>query len=233
VILAELEVRHSRAIAPTRRVALGDVYLPTDPAPGFGGILLAGMVAAYSRRLEEEIRDDLDLLIDDLERGRRVAQPRVRYRFQTDVHGLARTRHRLRGVGEAMELELDEDASGLPQVLAAVYAASKLSSRFRPAVFALIWRATRWEGEVDAHLVDYLTGDEAAYRVRRDRSYDAGWALTILGFDDGTDPRRADVVRRFRLLVRDAHPDHGAEAAGAGLRITELTEAKRILLARS
>ena len=115
-------------------------------------------------------------------------------------------------------------------MLAAVYAASKLSARFRPPVFALIWRATRWEGEVDEHLVDYLTGDEAAYRVRRDRSYDPGWALTVLGFDDGTDPGRGDVVRRFRRLVRDAHPDHGAEAVGAGLRITELTEAKRILL---
>jgi hypothetical protein len=232
VLLAELEVRHSRAIAPTRRVALGKLYLPTDPAPGFGGILLAGMVAAYVGQLDEELRDDLDVLIDDLERGRRVAQPRVRYRFQTDTHGLARTHHRLIGVGEAMALELDEDAHGLPQVLAAVYAASKLSPRFRPAVYSLLWRATRWEGEVDDRLIDYLTGDEAAYRVRRDRSYDPGWALTVLGFVDGTDPGRGDVIRRFRSLVRDAHPDHGADASSASVRITELTEAKRILLAR-
>lgn len=232
MLLAELEVRHSRAIAPTRRVALGKLYLPTDPAPGFGGILLAGMVAAYMGQLDEELRDDLDVLIDDLERGRRVVQPRVRHRFQTDTHGLARTHHRLIGVGEAMELEIDPDAYGLPQVLAAVYAASKLSSRFRPPVFALLWRATRWEGDVDARLVEYLTGDEAAYRVRRDRSYDAGWAMTILGFVDGTDPGRGDVVRRFRTLVRDAHPDHGADAGAASVRITELTEAKRILLAR-
>ncbi|MBV8692751.1 MAG: hypothetical protein JOY57_13895, partial [Actinobacteria bacterium] len=207
MLLAELEVRHSRAIAPTRRVALGKLYLPTDPAPGFGGILLAGTVAAYIGQLDEELRDDLDILIDDLERGKRVVQPRVRHRFQTDTHGLARTHHRLIGVGEAMDLEIDPDAYGLPQVLAAVYAASKLSARFRPPVFALLWRATRWEGDVDARLVEYLTGDEAAYRVRRDRSYDAGWAMTVLGFDDGTDPGHADVVRRFRKLVRDAHPD--------------------------
>jgi hypothetical protein len=232
VLLAELEVRHSRAIAPTRRVALGQLYLPTDPAPGFGGILLAGMVAAYVGQLDEELRDDVDVLIDDLERGNRVAQPRVRYRFQTDVHGLARTRHHLIGVGEALELDLDDQAHGLPQVLAAVYAASKLSARFRPAVFSLLWRATRWEGDVDHRLLEYLTGDEAAYRVRRDRTYDAGWALAVLGFGDGTDPGRGDVVRRFRRLVRDAHPDHGAEASAAGVRITELTEAKRILLAR-
>jgi hypothetical protein len=228
MLLAELEVRHSRPIAPTRRVALGQLYLPTDPAPGFGGILLAGIVAAYTGQLDEELRDDVDVLIDDLERGARVAQPRVRYRFQTDTHGLARTRHRLIGVGEAMALEIDEQASGL----AAVYAASRLSARFRAPVFALLWRATRWEGDVDDRLVEYLTGDEAAYRVRRDRSYDAGWAMTILGFDDGTDPGRGDVVRQFRRLIRDAHPDHGADAAGASVRITELTEAKRILLAR-
>ena len=47
MILAELEVRHSRAIAPTRRVALGELYLPVDPAPGFGGLLLAGIVGAW------------------------------------------------------------------------------------------------------------------------------------------------------------------------------------------
>src|SRR6202023_715892 len=48
VLLAELEVRHSRPIAPTRRLALGSLYLPTDPLPGFGGLLLAGLVGAFS-----------------------------------------------------------------------------------------------------------------------------------------------------------------------------------------
>jgi len=45
VILAELEIWHSRPIAPTRRVAIGDQDLPCDPPPGYGGILLAGIVA--------------------------------------------------------------------------------------------------------------------------------------------------------------------------------------------
>ncbi|MDQ1376415.1 MAG: rRNA (guanine1516-N2)-methyltransferase, partial [Acidimicrobiaceae bacterium] len=51
MLLAELEIRHSRAIAPTRRVALGDLWLPTEPAPGFGGILLAGILAGYVNQL--------------------------------------------------------------------------------------------------------------------------------------------------------------------------------------
>ena len=41
MLLAELEVFHSRPIAPTRRVAVGVAVLPTAPAPGFGGLLLS------------------------------------------------------------------------------------------------------------------------------------------------------------------------------------------------
>jgi hypothetical protein len=57
VILAELEVFHSRPIAPTRRVALGHRDLPCSPAPGFGGILLGGIVAAYIPALDPELDD--------------------------------------------------------------------------------------------------------------------------------------------------------------------------------
>ncbi len=35
---------------------------------------------------------------------------------------------------------------------------------------------------------------------------------------------------RFRDLLRDAHPDHGGDVDDAAQRITELTEARRILL---
>ena len=33
MLLAEIEIRHSRAVAPTRRVALGPYWLPTEPSP--------------------------------------------------------------------------------------------------------------------------------------------------------------------------------------------------------
>ncbi|MDQ1366158.1 MAG: hypothetical protein QOE57_2200, partial [Acidimicrobiaceae bacterium] len=137
MLLAELEIRHSRAIAPTRRVALGDLWLPTEPAPGFGGILLAGILAGYVNQLEDDLRDELDSLVDDLELGARIAQPRLRHRFQTDVVGLDRSHHRLVGVGESMALELDDHGAVLPQVLGAAYAASKLSYRVRGSVFRL------------------------------------------------------------------------------------------------
>jgi hypothetical protein len=56
------------------------------------------------------------------------------------------------------------------------------------------------------------------------------WALTVLGLA-GPVPGRKDVQRRFRELLRVAHPDHGGGEAAAAERIAELTEARRILLA--
>lgn len=231
VLLAELEIRHSRDIAPTRRVALGDLWLPTEPAPGFGGILLAGIVAANVNQLDDDLRDELDLLVDDLERGARIAQPRLRHRFQTDVVGLDRSHHRLVGRGESLSLELDDHAAVLPQILGATYAASKLSYRVRPSVFKLLRRATRWHADNDDRLIGYLTGDEASYRPWKDSSHDEGWALKVLGFTPGADPTRSAVLAVFRQLVFHAHPDQGGSTDRAGERITELTQAKRILLA--
>jgi hypothetical protein len=231
VLLAELEIRHSRAIAPTRRVALGELWLPTDPAPGFGGILLAGIVAGHVNQLEDDLRDELDALVDDLERGSKIAQPRLRHRFQTDVVGLDRSRHRLVGVGESMALELDDHGAVLPQVLGATYAASKLSYRTRGSVFRLLRRATRWHADNDDRLIGYLTGDEASYRPWKTGLHDEGWALRVLGFKPDADPTRSAVLAVFRKMVFHAHPDHGGSSDQAGKRITELTQAKRILLA--
>jgi hypothetical protein len=231
VLLAELEIRHSRQVAPTRRVALGHLWLPTDPPPGFGGILLAGLLAANLERLDDDSRDELDLLIDQLEHGRRIAQPRLRHRFQTDVVGLDRSHHRLTGSGESVVLDLDDHGAALPQVLGAVYAAGKLSYRARPTVFRLLRRASRWHGGNDDRLIAYLTGDEAAFRPYRAAERDEAWALTVLGFATGAEPARRDILTTFRRLIRAVHPDHGASVEGAGVRVSELTEAKRILLA--
>jgi hypothetical protein len=234
VLLAELEIRHTRAVVPTRRVALGDLWLPTDPAPGHGGVLLAAIVGAVVPRLDEETRDDVEVLIDDLQRHRHISQPRVRFRFQTDVVGLDRSRHRLvRSGGSRVDagyrFELDDHGPLLPQALGAVYAAAHLGMRSRPQVFRLVRRATRWEGGPYDALIDFITGDEAI-SGRTARGRDEHWALTILGFRAGAAPTRGEILGSFRQMVRDVHPDHGAESEGAGARIQELTEAKRILL---
>lgn len=231
MLLAELEIRHSRPVAPTRRVALGELWLPTDPAPGFGGILLAGVVAASVGILDDESRDEVDVLLDDLERGRKIVQPRLRHRYQSDVVGLDRSRHRLVGTGEDMQLEYDDHGAPLPQVLGAVYAASKTSYKARASIFRLVRRATRWDGGNDDRMIAYLTSDEAARYSWRTSNFDESWALELLGFRSDTEPARSEILKRFRKLVFSAHPDHGGSAEAAGQRITELTEAKRILLA--
>lgn len=230
MLLAELEVRHSRAVAPTRRVALGRHWLPTDPLPGYGGILLGGIVAAHIDALPLDLRGEFLALAADLEEGKRVAQPRLRHRFQTDVVGLERTRHALVGDAQDMRFELDGHGKPVPQVLAAVYAAGRLHADARPAVFTAIRKGARWVGDLDADLIAHLKDPttDAPPSWRRFAT-DERWALEILGFGPDFRPDRDEILRRFRLLVREVHPDHGAESEGAGQRMVELTEARRIL----
>ena len=233
MLAAELEVRHSRVVAPTRRVALGELFLPTDPPDG--PLLLGAVVGKFVPRLDPELRDDLDLLIDDLERRRRIPQPRLRHRFQTDTVGLGRSRHRLYRNDETGEPSLSSDDAlhPLPQILAAVYATAMLASAARPHAFSLLWRASRWDGGTDDALLAHLQGPDSIGSLFRRRGTDAAWALAALGFSPDDQPDRTDVVRRFRDAVRDAHPDHGAETKEASMRITELTDARRILLSLS
>jgi hypothetical protein len=233
VLVAELEVRHSRIVAPTRRVALGELFLPTDP--GDGPLLLAAIVGTFVPRLDPDLRDDLDLLIDDLERRRRIPQPRLRHRFQTDTQGLGRSRHRLYRDEQtgAPSLAYEDALHPLPQILAAVYAAGMLNSAARPYTFSMLWRASRWYGGTTDQLLSHLQGPDEIGRIHRRRGTDTAWALAALGFGPAEQPARTDVVRRFRDAVRDAHPDHGAATTEASMRITELTDARRILLAMS
>jgi curved DNA-binding protein CbpA len=54
--------------------------------------------------------------------------------------------------------------------------------------------------------------------------------MEVLGLRAGMDVERDDVQRRFRRLVRLAHPDHGAGSDGAAERIAELADAREMLL---
>lgn len=231
MLLAELEVRHSRAVAPTRRVALGPHWLPTDPAPGYGGILLGGIVATHLEDVSPDVRLELIELIDDLEAGKRIPQPRLRHRLQTDVVGLERTCHALVGDVQNMRFEIHGQGRPVPQLLGAVYAAGRLHADVRAPVFAAVRKAARWDGGVGPELIAYLADPTSAPpRSWRRFPTDERWALQVLGFGPDLRPEPEEVQRRFRSLIRAAHPDHGAENEGAGQRILELTEARRILL---
>ena len=231
MILAELEVFHSRRIAPTRRVALGEMRLPTDPAPGFGGLLLGSLVASRIEELDPDLHGELNRLIAELEEGRRIPQPRLRYRFQADTHGLAKSRHRLVGHGEAIDFDFDDHDAAEPQILAAVYAAGRLPAPDRRGVMEAIRKGMRWRGPMGPQLVSHLSGVMGARAWSADAFADPqGWALGVLGLANGDGGDRSAVQRRFRELLREAHPDHGADTEGAAQRILDLTEARRILL---
>jgi hypothetical protein len=232
VLLAELEIWHSRPIAPTRRVALGRRVLPMEPAPGFGGLLLGAIVAAHIGDLDPDFVPELASLLDDLQAGRRIPQPRLRHRLQVDHIGLAKSRHRLLGHGDELDFDINAEGSPASQILGAAYAAGRLDRAHRADVMDVLRLGMRWHGDVGPAMVSHLSGASGV------RSRSAGafahpemWALTILGFGDGIVPAKRDVQRRFRTLLRDAHPDAGGEHVGAAQRIADLTEARDILLA--
>jgi len=230
--LAELEVFHSRPIAPTRRVALGHRELPVSPAPGFGGILLGGVVAAFMPGLDPDLFDDLDRLTHQLEAGMRIPQPRLRHRLQQDRIGLQRSVHRLHGQGEELSFEIEDKGSPAQHVLAAVYAAGELEIGPRALVMETLRKAMRWSGSVDDALVAHLSGLARHHDWSRDAYQDpVGWALGVLALERGERPPRKVIQRQFRDLVRRAHPDHGGDRDGAAARLAELAEARRILLA--
>lgn len=234
MLLAELEIHHSRPIAPTRRIALGMRNLPVDPAPGAGGLLLAAIVARTAPSVEPDLREGLVRLIDDLDRGARIPQPRARHRFQTDRVGLLRSTHRLIADGDALSFDFD-DEYGRPvqQALGAIYAAGSLPVDARSPVFDAIRSALVWGRPVGSGFINAVMGGQTASLADLQSWNDpVSWALEVFALDSSADgtPSKRVVQRRFRSLLRDAHPDHGAETVGAADRIAELNEARRILL---
>jgi hypothetical protein len=247
-VLAELEVFHSRPIAPTRRVALGEANLPVDPAPGFGGILLGAIVAGHIGRIDPDLHPDLMRLTVQLEDGRTIPQPRLRFRYQTDRVGLLRSRFALVDRGEELAFDFSDRCLPAQAVLGAVYAAGRLELPTRHVVMSTIRRAMSWSGPLGPDLVAALTGvGHGAFSLSAFED-PKGWALRTLGFDvddlvtpvngNGggrpapTSPSRREVLRRFREQLREAHPDHGGQPGDAASRIADLTEARRILLRR-
>lgn len=234
--LAELEVWHSRPFTPTRRISLGVLVLPTEPAPGLGGVLLAAVVATHAPEVDPELVPDVHRLLAQVERDERVVQPRLRHRFQTDRHALARSAHRLLAAGEGAQWDVrfDVAAQGAPlaQVLGAVYALERLDVRVRRALGDAIRRGLRWRGPLDAGFAAYAAGVAGgAHGPIGSLADPRAWALEVLGFPAGTvRPSRREVQARFRLRLRDVHPDHGGDSGAASRAIEDLGEARRVLL---
>ena len=229
-LLAEVEIFHSRTQSPTRRLSLGNLVLPVDPAPGLGGLLLGGIVAAHLHEVEEELVPDVHRLVLQVDRGDRVVQPRLMHRYQIDRQGLSRSRHRLVGDGEQLSYEFESNGSALQQVLGAIYSLERLDVLVRHALTPVLHKAMRWRGPIDTSFLSYLAGSATSSITAM--TDPRAWALELLGFPAGTvSPSKRDVQRRYRESLRDVHPDHGGSVNDAGQRIEQLGEARRVLLA--
>ena len=256
MLLAELNIRHTRRHMPTRRVAVDHGYLPTSGA-AFGGVLLGAVVSECVPGLDEEQVDALARLVSVARRGE-LSVPRIalRYRLQRDTHGLDLSRHRITSAAvEAGSLrpviELDLHGPPAPQVIGALMAASQLPSSGRLVAFrfvdaALVRPGVLPEGLEVRRRYQGLPGmrppgpgttttigaggsgagpdDWAGVPSER------RWAMEVLGLQAGHAIERDDVQRRFRRLIRLAHPDHGGESMGAAERMAELSEARELLL---
>lgn len=220
----------SRPIAPTRRVALGDSSLPVDHPPGFGGVLLAAVMARFAPHVHPDLRDEVVPLLCDLRRSGRVPQPRLRHRFQTDRIGLQRSRHRLRAHGERLTFDLDEER-GTPEqhVLAACYAAAALPPDHRDAVLDSLERAVRWRAPLGPNFVSFVAGTRVS-RSTASVGDPVRWAMDLLDLSDDQHGDTRAVQQAFRRRLRAAHPDHGGESDDAAAEIAALAEARRILI---
>jgi hypothetical protein len=258
VLLAELNIRHTRRHMPTRRVAVDDGYLPTS-GPAFGGVLIGAVVAECVPGLDEDQADALARFVDVARKGT-LTVPRIalRYRLQRDTHGLDLSRHRI--VSAEVErgsmrpiLELDLHGRPAPQVIGALMAGSQLPPSGRSVVFRFVDAALarpgvlpeglevrrRYQGlpgmrppgpgtpttiggafDTDASGLGEWVGVPSERR----------WAMEVLGLQVGHAIERDDVQKRFRRLIRLAHPDHGGESVGAAERVAELAEARELLL---
>lgn len=230
MLLAELDIWHSRPAVPTRRVALGDLLLPVDPAPGFGGLLLAAVVAAHLPDVDDDLLPDIHRLLDQVEAGHRVVQPRLRYRYQVDRHGLTVSRHCLQGEGENVRFDLHPQGGALVQVLGAIYALERLDAPSRRLLTPVLHRAMRWRGPIGPAFITNLAGSAATSLSAL--ADPRAWALETLGFPLGTGKvSRREVTTRYREGLRRVHPDHGGQESAASKAIADLTEARRILSA--
>ena len=247
MLLAELDIFHSRPIAPTRRLAIDSARLHdarNGHAPAPGSLLLGAVCARFSPELSSEQLGEITELVHDLKQRQPIAQPRLRHRLKSDRVGLTRSRQRLYGPEAAasaeslgrLDCEFDGSRATASQlILGAVYAAGMTTAPVRGEALQAVRQGLAWRGVVGPALFAYLASGDSSARARAElaASDPIDWALETLGFERGGGvPGQSAVRRCFREALRAAHPDLGAAETEAADRIAELSEARRILLAR-
>ena len=292
-ICAELEVCHSRVVAPTRRVALGSLDLPED----YGPVLLGCVAGWFAQGQDDEFFSDAAKLLAYVSTKTSIPQPHMRYRFQQDLVGLLVSSHQIReevesrngqghwrgnggngysgngngGNGLAAGLEFLSDmknSTPAQHVLGALYAAYRLEDEAHwqsceMIEMALEWAVERPLGSLKGTKTRLgITGVETTGGTEPERSELLGllvkgsgvsegdsrngfgsrrlsrltlahrWAMKVLEFeeDEADTLSEAIIQDRFRQLLREAHPDSGGNPKEAPTRISDLSEARHILI---
>ncbi len=238
MIVAELEVYHSRPIAPTRRVGLGHIDLPVGPGPGPGGVLLAGVVAQTVPNINAEDRESLFNVCELIGFNQRVNQPSARHRYQDDLVGLTSSRQLLVHENGVFSYEFDNStASPIQLALGALYAVERISAENRPSVIDAIRYAMVWEGDPNTQFISSVLSEHKLSGEQLERlgswSDPVAWALDKLGIAEPIEQVSKRIVQtNFRGLIRQAHPDNGGVETLASERVKDLMDAKDILLSK-
>ena len=228
-VLAELEIWHSRPITPTRRLSLGNLVLPIDPLPGFGGLLLGAVMSAHIVDVDDELVPDVHRLITEIKEDVKVVQPRLRHRYQIDRHGLSRSVHRLSGHEDELQFQFESSGTPLQQVLGSVYALERLALETREILAILLHKSMKWRGPIGPSFISFIAGSAATSLSAL--ADPRAWALDLLGFPPGTiKPSKKEIQTRYRETLRQVHPDHGGTHETAAHSISELGEARRVLM---
>lgn len=222
MVLAELNAFVSRPIAPTRRIALGDIDLGASTARGAAGVLLGAIIGRYSPQLDDETRADLVDLMVHVAADHHVPQPMMRHRFQTDRVGLQHITYRLTSKDDRPGLVFPtEEATPTQHVLVAVYAAATIDPARRMDVMSVMERALSYTGSVDDDLLRFLGGSRHTSGFAL--SDPIVWALETLALDlrsltSGSGGRHGG-RRANRATVAIADPEAGPQPElPAGLR---------------
>ena len=217
------------AIAPTRRVAVVTAS-STDPAPGPGGLLLGAVLARFAPDLDKDTRKEMLVLMREIERGDRIGQPRHSaspagsHRAQPQPSPSARDPM---GCSSRWRPTRGRGTVGL----AAVCACAKIPDSQRSTVVDVLRKASM-DGPGGPGLIDHLVGAEIAMRfgVVRSTSLPTPCSGRSTSSVSTVMASRRRAVKRYRALLRDAHPDHGADDDEAADQIAELSRAREILL---
>ncbi len=234
---------------PTRRVSAGSAFLPLSGASSHGALLIGAVVHEFVTSLDDDNREDLRAFLADAVDGIEIPRIVMRHRLQADTHGLDLSRHRVEQRGDVLIVELDTHGAALPQLLGLILAISNLPPSSRHSGLSVARRALEGRSPFGrqgvlvrrmkdgiAHEVpwaqraDWVQGASLEEAVWAGIDSERRWAMEVLGIPASSAVRRDDINRRYRRLLRDAHPDTGAVRVGAAERIEELGVARELLL---